>query len=84
MPKSTLRERLNLLEAKFAPIANPVTYRYGWLRPLPKDHVGERHIATVKVSPTGSPYFKWCEFEERPGPAPRDNVDPSFTVYLNQ
>ena len=29
--KNTLRQRLILLEAKFAPIVNPITYRYGWL-----------------------------------------------------
>ncbi len=84
MMKSTLRQRLSLLEAKFAPIANPVTYRYGWLTPLPKDYVGERQVVAVNVTPTSLPHFKWCEFEERPGPAPRDEQDPSFTVYLNK
>jgi len=82
--KSTLRQRLNLLEAKFAPIANPATYHYGWLRPLPKDYVGERHVVTVKVSPSGSRYLKRCEFEERPGPAPRPKGDSSFDVYLSR
>jgi hypothetical protein len=82
--KNTLRQRLSLLEAQFAPIANPVTYRYGWLTPLPKDFVGERHVVAVKVSPSGSPYLKWCEFEERPGPAPRIQDDPSFVVCLNR
>jgi hypothetical protein len=82
--KSALQQRLSLLEAKLGPITNPITYHYGWVRPLPKDYVGERHVVTVKVSPTGSPYLKWCEFEERPGPAPRDEDDPSFVVYLNK
>ncbi len=84
MLKSALHQRLSLLEAKLAPITNPATYHYGWLKPLPKDYVGERHIVTVKVSPTASPHLKWCEFEERPGLAPRADVDPSFTVYLSQ
>ncbi len=84
MMKSTLRQRLSLLEAKFAPIANPVTYRYGWLTPLPEDFVGERHIVAAKVSPTSLPHFQWCEFEERPGPAPRTEDDPSFVVCLNR
>jgi hypothetical protein len=82
--KNALQQRLSLLEAKLTPITNPITYHYGWVRPLPKDYVGERHVVTVKVSPGGSPYLKWCEFEERPGPAPRAEDDPSFVVYLNK
>jgi hypothetical protein len=82
--KSSLHQRLSLLEAKLGPITNPATHHYGWLRPLPKDYVGERHVVTVKVSPGGSPYLKWCEFEERPGSALQAEDDPSFTVYLNK
>lgn len=82
--KSALQQRLSLLEAKLAPMTNPVMYHYGWLSPLPKDFVGERHVVTVKESPTSLPHFKWCEFEERPGPAPEVEHDPSFVVYLNK
>jgi hypothetical protein len=82
--KSALQQPLSLLEAKLAPITNPITYHDGWIRPVPKDYVGERHVVTVKVSPGGSPYLKWCEFEERPGPAPRTKDDPNFVVYLNK
>ena len=39
--KNALQQRLSLLEAKLAPITNPITYRYGWLTPLPEDFVGE-------------------------------------------
>ena len=82
--KNALQQRLSLLEAKLAPITNPITYRYGWLTPLPKDFVGERHVVAVNVTPTSLPHFKWCEFEERPGPAPRTEDDPSFVVCLNK
>jgi hypothetical protein len=44
--------------------------RYGWLATLPADYVGERHIVTLQQERTRSPHFEWCEWEERPGPAP--------------
>ena len=72
--KRHLLTRLERLEASFAPKLVPLT-RYGWLKTLPADYVGERHVVTVKQEPTGSPHFEWCEWEERPGPAPPDAED---------
>ena len=79
--KSKLLHRLELLEARMAPLVAPPFFRYGWLRRLPKDFIGEKHRVMVKRSPTGSPNFEWCEWEERPGPLPPGD-DGSFNVYL--
>jgi hypothetical protein len=56
----------------------------GNLKTLPKDYVGERHVVIVKREPAGaSGNFEWCEFEERPGPAPRDaREDDGITIHL--
>ena len=61
--------RLERLEAALAPM-QVGTIWYGWLATLPADYVGERHTVLVKQEPTGSPHVKWCEWEERPRPAP--------------
>ena len=79
--KSDLLRRLEVLEARMATVVAPVFFRYGWLRGLPKDFSGERHIVSIKTRPTNSPNIEWCEFEEREGPAPRGD-DHSFTVFL--
>ena len=83
--KRGLLRRLENLEARIAPKASPVIC-YGWVKPLPADYVGERHTVIVKrkpcgspnLEPTGSPQFEWCEFEERPGPAPLNPEDDVF------
>ena len=62
----------------------PLMLRYGWLKPLPDDYVGERHVVIVKREPTGTPNLEWCEFEERPGPAPAGPEDDACTVYLTR
>jgi hypothetical protein len=80
---SDLLRRLEVLEARMAPVMAPDLFRYGWLRGLPKEFVGDRHIVTIKTTPTDSANFEWCEFEERPGPAPPAG-DPSFTVCLTK
>ena len=67
--RRSLLTRLERLEAILAPTLVPLI-RYGWLLPLPADYVGERHIVIVKQEPTRSPHYEWCEWEERPGPAP--------------
>ena len=66
-----LLTRLERLEATLAPHLVSLV-RYGWLATLPADYVGERHIVTLNCEPTASPRFEWCEWEERPGPAPVD------------
>jgi hypothetical protein len=74
---SGLISRIERLEG-LAKAKEPRTICYGWTTPLPKDYTGERHVAEVKrepirslkPQPLGSPHFFWCQFEERPGPAP--------------
>ena len=60
--------------------------RHSTRRPRwPRVHrAASSRVVAVKVSPTSLPHFKWCEFEERPGPAPLTEDDPSFVVCLNK
>ena len=79
--KAALLSRLVRLEANTVR-SGPLVLRYGWLRRLPKDFVGARHVVTVKREPAGSPNVEWCQFEERPGPAPPGLEDPGLVIYL--
>ena len=65
-------------------LAKPATLQYGYLKPLPEDCVGERHVVIVKREPTSSPGCEWCQFEERRGAAPPGLDDDSLRVYLTQ
>lgn len=67
--RRALLARLERLEAILAPTLVPLI-RYGWLATLPAEYVGERHTVIVSLEPTISPHFAWCQWEERPGPAP--------------
>jgi len=63
--------RIKMLEA-LAVASTPHFLRFGWLASqLPEDYEGERHYVPVNCRATGSPFFEWCEFEEKAGPAPR-------------
>jgi hypothetical protein len=47
--------------------------QYGYLKTLPDDYAGPRHIVTVKQLPPGPGAYSgedWFEWEERPGPEP--------------
>ena len=70
--RATLRSRLERLEVVVEP-KKPPLFRSGYLKTMPADYVGERHVVIVKREPAGAPGNEWCEFEERPGPvdAPR-------------
>jgi hypothetical protein len=70
--RAALRSRLERLEVRVEP-KKPQAIRSGYLKTLPADYVGERHVVVLKREPTGAPgNVEWCEFEERPGPAPLD------------
>ena len=70
--RAALRSRLERLEVRVEP-KKPQRFRSGYLKTLPADYVGERHVVIVKREPAGAPgNFEWGEFEERPGPAPVD------------
>jgi putative transposon-encoded protein len=82
--RAALRSRLERLEV-VVESKKPKLFRSGYLKTLPKDYVGERHVVIVKREPTGAlGTFEWCEFEERLGPAPSVYEDPCFTVYLTE
>ena len=70
--RAALRSRLQRLEVRAEP-KKPHFFRTGYLKTLPADYVGERHVVIVKREPSGATgQHEWCEFEERPGPAPVD------------
>ena len=80
--RATLRSRLERLEVVVEPKKHQ-RFRSGVLKTLPKDYVGDRHVVIVKREPTGAPGNEWCEFEERPGPAPLDaQEEDCTTIYI--
>jgi hypothetical protein len=50
-----------------------VRVQYGYLKKLPEDYTGPRHVVTVKQLPPGPGGDDWFEWEERPGPWPVSN-----------
>ena len=81
--RAALRSRLERLEVRVEP-KKPHFFRSGYLKTLPADYVGERHVVIVNREPSGTPNGEWCEFEERPGPAPPDAQDEQdcTTIYI--
>ena len=79
--RAALRSRLERLEVKVEP-KKPHFFRSGYLKTLPAEYVGERHVVIVKREPSGN--GEWCEFEERPGPAPLDAQEEKncTTIYI--
>jgi hypothetical protein len=70
--RAALRSRLEKLEVRVE-AKKPPLFRSGYLKTLPADYVGERHVVIVKREPAEAPgNVERCEFEERPGPAPVD------------
>jgi hypothetical protein len=64
--RAGLLARLERLELEAAPIPR-VRLQYGWLRKLPLDYQGERHVAIVKRRVI-SEDLEWVEAEEVRGP----------------
>ena len=80
--RAALRPRLERLEVVAEP-KKPQLFRSGYLKTLPADYVGERHVVIVKREPAGAPGNEWCEFEERPGPGPLDAQEENCTtIYI--
>jgi len=71
--KSSLLKRLDTLETKLS-VRQVGLISYGWLNTL-RNYEGERHIVLLSREPTISPRSEWCEWEERPGPAPSGAED---------
>ena len=78
-----LRSRLERLEVRVDP-KKPQLFLTGYLKTLPADYVGERHVVIVKREPSGATgQHEWCEFEERPGPGPADAQEENCTtIYI--
>jgi hypothetical protein len=81
--RAALRSRVERLEGVAEP-NKPQRFRAGYLKTLPADYVGERHVVIVKREPSGATgQNEWCEFEERPGPAPVDaQEEDCTTIYI--
>ena len=79
--RAALRSCLEKLEVEVER-KKPQLIRCGYLKTLPTDFVGERHVVIVNRKPSGK--GEWCEFEERPGPAPVDarEDDDGITIYI--
>jgi hypothetical protein len=78
--RAALRSRLERLEVAVEP-KKPLLIRSGYLKTLPTDYVGELHVVIVKREPVGATgQNEWCEFEERPGPAPVDTQEEDCTT----
>jgi hypothetical protein len=65
----TLVRRLARLESRTSSTEHRVTIRFGHLKRLPPEYVGERHIIAARGLPTRNGQ-EWVEFEELPGPDP--------------
>ena len=57
-----------------------IELQIGYLKKLPPEYVGERHVVTVGQLPDGK--YQW---EERPGPAPaiEDDGDARTIIRIN-
>ena len=77
--RATLLKRLQRLEDVRGGQCRPPEFQVGYLKELPADYTGERHIVTVGCDPDGN--YRW---EERPGPEPDDKRSsiPPFRVVL--
>jgi hypothetical protein len=80
--KSSIRVRVKRLEARTKARTIP-PFRSGYLTRLPEEYTGERHVIIVRSEPDGL-HGEWCEFEERPGPAPPGSHDGGFRVYCTK
>ena len=74
--KAALLKRLQRLEEVRAAEPRPLELQFGYLKKLPPDYTGERHVVTLGRLPDGN--YQW---EERPGLAPaNEDEDCSKTI----
>ena len=73
-------ERLNRLST--AP--QRLRIQYGYLKKLPDDYTGPRHVVTVRRLPPLERGEDWFEWEERPGPEPVTTASSSNDEILVQ
>ena len=79
--KTGLLKRLKRLEeVQATENLSPVEFQVGFVKKLPAEYAGDRHLATVGRDPDG--LYHW---EERPGPEPDEgtgNFPPPFRVVV--
>ena len=81
--RSALLARLKRLEtAKAVEESNrPLKVEFAYLKQLPREYSGPRHIVSVSKRPDGR-----CNYEERPGPRPpnqsRGNDENVMTIFF--
>ena len=78
--KAAILARLKRLEVMRGVPCRPPEFQVGYLKELPLQYTGDRHLATVGRDPDG--LYHW---EERPGPEPADEDQgnrPPFRVVL--
>ena len=75
-PMRSVTSRLARLERLDRLSTAPRRFRvqWGYLKTLPDDYVGPRHVATVRQLPPVERGEGWYEWEERPGPEPVSNA----------
>ena len=78
--KSLLTRLKRLEHVRAAERLPQIELQIGYLKKLPPEYVGERHVVTVGQLPDGS--YHW---EERPGPAPanEDDGDAGMIIRIN-
>src|ERR1017187_5572232 len=75
-PTPILDPSRNIIEILLSPASRlpqapqRLRIQYGYLKTLPDDDIGPRHIVTVKQLPPVERGEDWFEWEERPGPEP--------------
>jgi hypothetical protein len=76
-------KRIQKIEAILRSRSRPVAvFRYGTVKLLSENTVGERHIRISKSEPTALPGVEQCQFEEVPGSALVSD-EHTFHVYLS-
>ena len=76
--KAALLKRLQRLEEVRAAQPRPLELQFGYLKKLPPDYTGERHVVTLGRLPDGN--YQW---EERPGPANEDEDCSKMIIRIN-
>jgi hypothetical protein len=77
--KAALLKRVHRLEEVRVVACQPPEFQIGYLKELPREYSGPRHVVTVGRDPDG--LYHW---EERPGPDPDESQGnlPPFRVVL--
>jgi hypothetical protein len=79
----TWAKRIKRIEAMLETRAPPrVVFRYGFVKHLPEDTAGGRHVVAVKSEATSLSNVQKCDFEEHFGPSP-ESGELGFNVYLS-